>query len=156
MTLILFFILCIGITSPFHLNQIPNDGDYKFEIIDLDNGSISRDIKDLTRDDNGFLWLVTDQGVIRFNGTNFILPNQETQENLFSISELDFIKYYEDKIYMGSHVLGLFSIFQFTSLVALYMLLKQVIIWLKFSMMFKPRLLILAKHLESLRQPIMV
>ncbi len=61
----------------------------------MDQGLPQNSIKDITKDKYGFIWLSTDSGILRFDGTNFLLYNNFKVNNL---SFKDFFDYGKDEI----------------------------------------------------------
>jgi len=60
----------------------------------MDQGLPQNSVKDITKDKYGFIWLATDNGIIRFDGNSFLLYNNFKIENL---NFKDFLIYEKDK-----------------------------------------------------------
>lgn len=56
------------------------------------NGLIQNSVADIVKDDKGYLWLATEEGVQRFDGTNFNVINQENTPDLYSSTFYDLFK----------------------------------------------------------------
>ncbi|WP_449397387.1 two-component regulator propeller domain-containing protein [Chryseobacterium wanjuense] len=45
---------------------------YNVSYYTTDNGLPQNSVKDITKDKYGFIWLTTENGVVRYDGTNFV------------------------------------------------------------------------------------
>ena len=61
-----FIFICLHIFSLSFLFAVENE--YQFEIITTRNGLSDNDIRAVTDDRHGFVWLATDEGFNRFDG----------------------------------------------------------------------------------------
>lgn len=81
-----------------------------YKVIDFIQDTISRDIKDMDIDSNGYLWLATERGVLRFDGHNFYEINVSNQETFFPSAKVDYIEYHDGKVHLVSETEGLITI----------------------------------------------
>ena len=49
---------------------------YSVEIFNTDNGLPQNSVKDIIKDKYGFIWLTTENGIVRFDGGNFLVYNE--------------------------------------------------------------------------------
>lgn len=56
------------------------------------NGLIQNSVADIVQDEEGYLWLATEEGVLRFDGTNFKVFNRENTSGLHSSTFYDLAK----------------------------------------------------------------
>ncbi|MCE2789266.1 MAG: hypothetical protein LW630_05070 [Saprospiraceae bacterium] len=59
--------------SFFYLNSIFSQ--IPVQTLDSRNGFLSNNIYDIEKDSKGFLWIITDKGVVRYNGKSYLLFN---------------------------------------------------------------------------------
>ncbi|MFD2531807.1 two-component regulator propeller domain-containing protein [Gracilimonas halophila] len=78
------------------------------KIESLDNGYF-RNINDLVIDNNNFVWLATDGGLIRYDGDHFVYYNASTTENFFKNSTVHKVKKFNNKLYLLNRDEGLLT-----------------------------------------------
>lgn len=105
---IIFFHL--GLLPLYSLSQDLHRVDDIFKVYDFNQSLVSRDFKDIDIDHNGYLWIATETGVLRFDGHNFYEVNASNQEIFFPTSSVDYIEYYDGKVFLVSNTEGLITI----------------------------------------------
>lgn len=98
---IVFFLL---ISSAFVFGQPQLENDYSFSISHFteDNGLPQNTVKNISADAEGFIWIVTETGLVRFDGRNFFLFNKSNlpiSNNRFSMLQPDVSGAGEKKIF---------------------------------------------------------
>ncbi len=84
---------------------------YQVEHFTTDNGLPSNGIKGLQWDEaTGFLWIATEAGVIRYNGTDFMTFSRGNLPNLFSERMLFLLKNQEGRIYSSDEAGNVFFV----------------------------------------------
>jgi anti-sigma regulatory factor (Ser/Thr protein kinase) len=104
---LLFFLLII--CFEIKAQQLESDR-YVFSDAGINHSSVSRDIRDITMDSVGFLWLATDRGLLRFDGSHYFQYDASNQEVFFPGSAVDRIKYSDGAVYLVSRKDGLIKI----------------------------------------------
>ncbi len=61
---------------------------YLSPLFDLNSGLPHNEVNDIVKDDAGYIWIATDNGLSRFDGYNFINFNHETHPTLFNESRI--------------------------------------------------------------------
>lgn len=61
---------------------------YTTKIYNVDNGLPQNSIKDIIKDKYGFIWLSTEEGILRYDGSNFL------QYKNFKLSSINFGDFY--------------------------------------------------------------
>ncbi len=73
--------MCWGIFQPIVAQQTMPDANADFvvshQLITVEQGMASRDVKDAVMDTRGFMWLATSMGLNRYDGNNFLLFTKE-------------------------------------------------------------------------------
>ena len=103
--LLLLFLSC----STFPKAQ----GDYHVDYFTTDNGLPSNGIKGLQWDERtGFLWIVTEAGITRYNGSDFVTFNRLNTPGFLSERMLFLLKTRDGRLYTSDEVGNLFLILQ--------------------------------------------
>jgi signal transduction histidine kinase len=88
-------------------------GDYHVEYFTTENGLPSNGIKGLQWDEQtGFLWIATEAGITRYNGSNFLTFNRLNTPGFFSERMLFLLKTRDGRLYTSDEVGNLFLILQ--------------------------------------------
>lgn len=98
MTKLLKIILFLTILS-FEANSQENN----LEHFSISDGLINTSINDITQDKTGYLWLATDKGLIKFDGTSFKIINLHTNSKAISL-------FAKNKTLFIGHEKGIFSL----------------------------------------------
>ncbi len=61
---------------------------YLSPLFDINSGLPHNEVNDIVKDDAGYIWIATDNGLSRFDGYNFINFNHETHPNIFKESRI--------------------------------------------------------------------
>ncbi|HEY6901530.1 MAG TPA: hypothetical protein VI233_12840, partial [Puia sp.] len=85
--------------------------DYNIEHFTTDNGLPSNGIKGLQWDDQtGFLWIATEAGITRYNGSDFVTFNRSNTPGFFSERMLFLLKTRDGRLYTSDEAGNLFLI----------------------------------------------
>ncbi len=88
-------------------------GDYHVEYFTTENGLPSNGIKGLQWDEQtGFLWIATEAGITRYNGSDFVTFNRLNTPGFFSERMLFLLKTRNGRLYTSDEVGNLFLILQ--------------------------------------------
>src|ERR1700760_2486811 len=88
-------------------------GDYHVDYFTTDNGLPSNGIKGLQWDERtGFLWIATEAGITRYNGSDFVTFNRLNTPGFFSERMLFLLKTRDGRLYTSDEVGNLFLILQ--------------------------------------------
>ena len=88
-------------------------GDYRIEYFTTENGLPSNGIKGLQWDEQtGFLWIATEAGITRYNGSDFVTFNRLNTPGFFSERMLFLLKTRDGRLYTADEVGNLFLIWQ--------------------------------------------
>src|ERR1700744_4143869 len=86
---------------------------YHTQLFTTDNGLPSNGIKGLQYDEHtGFLWIATEAGITRYNGTDFKTFSRMNTPGLYSERMLFLLKTRDGRIYTSDEVGNLFFIMQ--------------------------------------------
>lgn len=83
---------------------------YKSKIYGLDDGLISRNLGSILSDENGFVWIGSDKGLIRFDGNHFYTFNSENTKEFFIDDEVDKIYIIDNKLYVTNKRYGVLEV----------------------------------------------
>ena len=61
---------------------------YLAPLFDINSGLPHNEVNDIVKDDVGYIWIATDNGLSRFDGYNFINFNHETHPTIFKESRI--------------------------------------------------------------------
>jgi ligand-binding sensor domain-containing protein/signal transduction histidine kinase len=61
---------------------------YLSPLFDVNSGLPHNEVNDIVKDDGGYIWIATDNGLSRFDGYNFINFNHDTHPNIFKESRI--------------------------------------------------------------------
>src|SRR5271155_491360 len=79
---------------------LPAQSGYRIQRFTTDNGLPSNGIKGLQWDERtGFLWIATEAGVTRYNGTDFLVFNKSSLPAMYSERMLFLLKTQDGRIY---------------------------------------------------------
>ena len=107
LVIIFSFFGLLPICSPSQ-NLSGSFGNYK--VYNFSNSTASRDFKGIDIDQNGYAWIATDRGLLRFDGHNFFEINASTQEIFFPSSTVDYVEYFDGKVFLVSNTEGIITI----------------------------------------------
>src|ERR1700761_8179909 len=94
--------LCLFAQTGYHIQRFTTD-----------NGLPSNGIKGLQWDERtGFLWIATEAGVTRYNGSDFVTFNRINTPGFFSERMLFLLKTRDGRLYTSDEVGNLFLILQ--------------------------------------------
>src|ERR1700743_1525142 len=86
---------------------------YHIQHYTTDNGLPSNGIKGLQWDGRtGFLWIATEAGIVRYNGSDFRVFNKQTSPQLYSERMLFLIKTRDGRIYTSDETGDIFFVLQ--------------------------------------------
>lgn len=76
----------------------------------IDNGLVDNWVNDFEKDDNGFVWIATNDGISRFDGYNFINFSGDNQTLIPRNSRFQDLQLQGDLMYAISRENGIYSI----------------------------------------------
>src|ERR1700760_4530612 len=86
---------------------------YHIQRFSTDNGLPSNGIKGLQWDEQtGFLWIATEAGVARYNGTDFLVFNRANSPEMYSERMLFLLRTRDGRIYSSDETGDLFFVMQ--------------------------------------------
>src|SRR5882762_1452977 len=90
---------------------LPAQNNYQVQRYTTDNGLPSNGIKGLEWDEEtGFLWVATEAGVTRYNGSDFVTFSKDNTPELFSERMWFMLKNREGRIYTSDEVGNIFFV----------------------------------------------
>src|ERR1700742_1026338 len=90
---------------------LPAQPSYHVQRFTTDNGLPSNGIKGLQWDEQtGFLWIATEAGIVRFNGTDFLLFNKANCPGMLSERMLFLLKSHAGRIFTADETGDLFFV----------------------------------------------
>ncbi|MGB4398517.1 MAG: two-component regulator propeller domain-containing protein, partial [Daejeonella sp.] len=88
-----FILLLILGSSSFAQRKSPfRSVNYTYQTWNNKNGLIQNSVADIVKDENGYLWIATEEGIQRFDGINFKVINEENTAGLYSSTFYDLFK----------------------------------------------------------------
>lgn len=83
---------------------------YQLKKLGEKHSSIINNTNDILIDGNGFAWIATDKGLLRFDGTHFFEFNSSIQDPFFHSSKIETMKLIGDYLYLANRNEGLISL----------------------------------------------
>ena len=83
---------------------------YDSKPFDISSGLAHNEINDLIKDDYGYVWVATDNGLARYDGYNFIQFNQSTHPKIFKGNRILEIKKNKSLLYLLTESDGLIEL----------------------------------------------
>lgn len=89
--LYLYLSLLVAIVNDVTAQSIPyfQEKQYIYHNWNNKNGLIQNSVADIIKDEEGYLWLATEEGILRFDGINFKVFNKENTAGLYSSTFYD-------------------------------------------------------------------
>ena len=87
-----------------------NDKSFIFTNYTIADGLADNRLHDIVKDDQGYIWLASQNGITRFDGSNFIVFNKAKNRIFFSKNEVNKLYKSKDKIYLISFEEGILEL----------------------------------------------
>lgn len=93
--------------SVFALFSYSQEKDVYCDYYSVNDGLSDNMINDIKTDSNGLIWIATQNGLSRFDGSHFINFSSKTHSNFFTNNQVDHIYSYKNMFYLISQQYGL-------------------------------------------------